>query len=70
MRKAIRWLLQQFNYNHRRRQIDLQILWPACKANSLNLDDAKAAFAVHAFNDYAWLPLGHDEIKRRIDKLV
>ena len=33
---------------------DLLILWPVCKANAPTLDHAKAAFAVHAFNDPAW----------------
>lgn len=58
-----------FNYNHQRRQIDLQILWPSCKKYAPDLDHAKAAFAMHAFNDEAWKSLGHDEIARRIDAL-
>jgi hypothetical protein len=33
------------------------------------LDYARAAFAVHAFNDPAWLTLGEDEIVRQIDAL-
>jgi len=53
----------------RQRAIDLQVLWPACKADAKDIDHAKAAFAVHAFNDPAWVCLGEEEIKRRIDAL-
>lgn len=55
------------------RWIDLTVLWPACKreaaARDLDMDHAKAAFAMHVFRDYAWIALGEDEIKRRIDAL-
>ena len=57
------------SYNERRRAIDIDILWPICKKHASNLDNAKAAFATHAFNDPAWQPLGDDEIARRIDAL-
>ncbi len=65
----IRWLL---NWWHKRqRAIDLQILWPSCREVAQgNLDAARAAFAVHAFQDEAWLCLGEDEIKRIIDGLT
>jgi hypothetical protein len=56
-------------YDARRRRIDLDILWPVCKEHARDLDQAKAAFAIHAFNDPPWLSLGEDEIKRRIDEL-
>jgi len=67
-----------FDFNARRRDLDIQILWPICKqqANERgderggDIDHAKAAFALHAFNDQAWLVLGEEEIKRRIDALV
>lgn len=36
------------------RRIDLKILWPACKEKAPNMEIAKGAFAVHAFNDSAW----------------
>jgi hypothetical protein len=63
----MKWLL---NWWHaRQRKIDLQILWPECVKHGRDLDQAKAAFAYHAFNDRAWLCLGEDEIKRRIDAL-
>ncbi len=68
-RRIIGWLLGLFNFNERRRAIDLQVLWPACKKQASDLDHAKAAFALHAFNDPAWLSLGEGEIARRIDAL-
>jgi hypothetical protein len=54
----------------RRRAIDLELLWPACKTQASDIDHAKAAFAAHAFHDTAWLELGADEIVRRIEELV
>lgn len=39
----------------RQRAIDLEILWPQCKAMAPDMDHARAAFAVHAFNDPAWV---------------
>jgi hypothetical protein len=45
-------------------------LWPTLKAEALDLDHAKAGFAVHAFHDVAWLELGGEEIVRRIDELA
>jgi hypothetical protein len=51
------------------RRIDMQILWPTLKKEARDLDHAKAGFAVHAFNDPAWLELGEDAIIDFIDKL-
>lgn len=57
-------------WNRRRRRIDMDILWPTCLAQARDLDHAKAAFAVHAFNDQAWTDdFTHDEIVEFIDKL-
>lgn len=53
----------------RQREVDLQILWPACVLNAPSLYDAKAAFAAHAYNDPAWISLGEDEIYQRIEAL-
>jgi hypothetical protein len=39
----------------RQRSMDMRILWPACKSMACDLDHAKAAFAVHAYNDPAWV---------------
>jgi hypothetical protein len=50
-----------------RRNLDLQFLWPAIRESALNMgleiESARAAFAVHAFNDAAWLVLGQSEIE-------
>lgn len=56
----LHWLISWWRAGKRR--TDLNILWPICKEQAQNLDHAKAAFAVHAFNDPAWLCLGHDAI--------
>lgn len=61
------WLLS-FWYK-RQRAIDLQILWPSCRDLAPDLDHAKAAFAVHAYHDRAWLTLGEAEIWRIIKVL-
>jgi hypothetical protein len=53
----------------RQRRIDLEILWPACLRLARDIDHARAAFAIHAFHDPAWLALGEDEIVRRIEGL-
>lgn len=64
----MRWLRNW--YNERRRNIDLQILWPACKEQAPDLDHARAAFAMHAFHDDAWRCLGEKEIYNRISELT
>jgi len=67
--RVIRCIVAVFNYNERRRSLDLEILWPICKEQAQNMDHAKAAFAYHCYNDPAWKALGDDEIYRRIDAL-
>jgi hypothetical protein len=65
------WLMDW--WHERRRSTDLQTLWPVIRASALNMglgiDTARAAFAVHAFNDSAWLVLGADEVARVIEGL-
>jgi hypothetical protein len=68
MKGFIHWLLGL--WYHRLRRIDLEILWPECKAQADNLDLAKATFATHAFHDPAWLYLGEDQIYHIIDRLT
>ena len=63
----MRWLINL--WRQRQRSIDLRILWPVCKEQADDLEHAKAAFAMHAFHDPAWVCLGDEEIKRRIDGL-
>ncbi|WP_135210396.1 hypothetical protein [Vitreimonas flagellata] len=54
----------------RQRAIDLEILWPSCRDNAPDLDRAKAAFAVHAFNDPAWIGFyGRERLASFIDGL-
>lgn len=57
-------------WNRRRRKIDLEILWPQCRKLAQDLDHAKAAFAMHAFNDDAWSDLTEDEIVTIIGDLT
>jgi hypothetical protein len=56
-------------WHARQRAIDMQILWPICLRGAPDLDHALAAFAVHCFNDPAWLALGEDELRWRINRL-
>ena len=51
------------------RDIDRDVLWRACKEQAHDLDHARAAFAVHAFHDPAWLALGEDELINQIEAL-
>jgi hypothetical protein len=63
----MRWLM---NWWHaRQRAIDLATLWPSCRDQTDDIGHAKEAFAMHAFHDRAWLVLGDDEIRRRIEVL-
>ncbi len=61
----------QRHVDHRRRSFDLDVLWPACKEGSEgSIEHAKAAFAVHAFNDRAWTDyFSKEELKAFIDAL-
>lgn len=56
-------------WHARQRTIDMEILWPQCVELAPDLDHAKAAFAVHAMNDPAWLELGRDQVLNFIDEL-
>jgi hypothetical protein len=51
------------------RRFDVEILWPACKAQAGDLEYARAVFAVHAFSDPAWLSLGEAAIFDLIEGL-
>lgn len=56
-------------WHTRQRALDLQILWPQCVKLAPDLDHAKAAFAVHAMNDPAWLELGRNQVLNFINEL-
>lgn len=53
----------------RQRAIDVKFLWPICLEGAHDLDHAKKAFALHVFQDPAWLALGEKELFRFVDKL-
>lgn len=55
-------------YAHLRR-IDIDVLWPVCKAKAKDLATAKSVFAVHAMSDAPWLYLGESEISKIIEGL-
>lgn len=61
------WLRNR--WHARLRAIDLVVLWPSCKRHAHNLEHARAAFAVHARRDRAWLALGEEELARTINRL-
>jgi hypothetical protein len=63
------WRLIAAWWHARQRRIDLDILWPICRREANDLDHAKAAFAVHAYHDPAWLELG-DDLFPFIDRLT
>lgn len=73
VKKAWRWALQR--WYARLRDIDRSILWPSCKREAAlqhpedPMNWAKAAFAVHAFHDDAWLVLG-DDLEAAIEELT
>lgn len=63
----MRWLRSL--WYARLRKIDMDILWPTCRDQAKNLDNARAAFAVHAMNDPAWMFLGEEAACQIIDGL-
>jgi hypothetical protein len=54
--KMLAWLVEWCGkrWRARQRKIDLKILWPLCKEMAEDLDQAKAAFMMHANHDEAW----------------
>jgi hypothetical protein len=63
------WGLIRAWWYARQRRIDMEILWPCCVEGAHDLDHAKVAFAIHCFQDPAWLELGEKEIFHFIDRL-
>ena len=54
----------------RQRNTDLNILWPACKAQTPDIEIAKAMFALHAFKDPCWIEFyGKEKLIDFVDKL-
>ena len=57
-------------YFARCRRLDIKLLWPACvKQANGDMDIARMCFAIHAYNDPAWLFLGREAIYHAIDDL-
>jgi len=56
-------------WRSRQRQMDVLILWPACREQAPDIETARAAFAAHAYHDPAWLELEDAHIKRIIEAL-
>jgi hypothetical protein len=66
----LRWAALALDAWHaRQREIDVAILWPACLRASETVGEAMEIFAVHAYNDPAWLCLGHEGIGEAISML-
>lgn len=64
----IHWLVNW--YDARRRQIDIDVLWPQLKELAPDLDMARAAFMYHCINDSAWSRhFLHDELVKQIEAL-
>jgi hypothetical protein len=64
---VIDWL--QNLWWRRQRAIDLLTLWPACKNNCSNLDEAHTVFMVHAVNDPAWVRFYGENLWKAVEEL-
>lgn len=57
-------------FHNRQRRTDLQILWPALKAASSSIEQARVAFFMHCADDPAWQALySPEELAAYIDTL-
>lgn len=54
----------------RQRAIDLQILWPVCKKQATNLEQAHRAFMFHAMNDPAWVRHYGERLEAKVWELT
>lgn len=62
---VLRW------WRKRQREIDKQILWPACRDGAATLQEARGAFYVHCLLDDAWrLDLTQDQIIQECERLT
>ena len=69
----MKWLLRRLRefWWRTQRHADIAILWPRCKDLAPDLEHAKGAFAVHAFNDPAWIEFyGEDQLIQVIDGMT
>jgi len=63
----IRWLIRK--WHARQRAVDIDVLWPACRDGTYDLEDAKAAFWLHTRMDPAWAELSVTEMEKILDEL-
>ena len=55
-------------WRKRQRDVDLRVLWPACKEEALgDLEHARTAFFLHCMMDPAWT---HDLSEKQIEAFV
>jgi hypothetical protein len=53
----------------RQRQLDIKILWPACKKQADSIEKARRVFLYHALSDSAWSVFTDQEIINIIGNL-
>ncbi len=63
IRRLIKW------WRARQRQIDLDILWPACRDQAADLAAARNAFLLHVSQDSAWQDLRWQDACEIVSKL-
>ncbi len=54
----------------KQRAIDMQVLWPACKANASSLDASHQAFMVHAIVSPCWVRVYEGKLWAEVRKLT
>ena len=69
---AVFWLPQAIKHLMwaRRRKIDRELLWPMIKDHATSLEQAREAFAHHAFHDPAWVDFyGENRLGEIVEEL-
>lgn len=64
----ITWIVRR--WHQRQRQLDIDILWPACRNGTADISIAREAFLWHAANEPAWQALSETEFNKIIDGLT
>ena len=64
----LRWALSfVFDIDARKRDYDIQFLWPSMYAQAVDIEQARSAFATHALHDPTWTDhFTRDEILAQI----
>lgn len=53
------------------RKVDIRVLWPVCKQLSLNIEEARHAFLMHAMGDPCWREYyGEKRLKEVVDEMT